>query len=231
MRQKKCPYCGNKISSKLESSYPLPIPATTNEEVATLRQPKHSTTFETLVIVPLAQSGIYAILFAIPGGWAYSSIMEINLIGPTFSIGFFTWGCAWVWHSHFFNSLLKPLVTKEEKPEKDNEPPVIIEVMESNSTMTIGEIPSSVATLEEMIEFAKAVKLEISLKRWRLEEVHLTQSEFGGSGKIFSQPNWTKFIRYLEDRKLVEKGKRKNSSYTLTSTGVDFIMKTAKLEL
>ena len=61
--------------------------------------------------------------------------------------------------------------------------------------------------------------------------VHLTQADFGGSGKIFSQPNWTKFVRYLEERKLVEKGKRKNSSYTLTPTGIDFIMKTAKLEL
>ncbi len=233
MREKKCPSCGNRISSKSKwFEYPLPIPATTNEEVASLRQPKNSTTFETLVKVPLFQSGIYGLFFGLPAGILLSVAVDGNSFTIVSSTAFLVTGISWMRLSNFFNSLLVPFV-EEIIPERksDKQKPIILEVKESNNTMTIGEIPNSVATLEEIVEFAKDVKFEFSLKKWRIQDVHLTQAEFGGSGKIFSQPNWTKFVRYLEKRKLVEKGKRKNSSYTLTPTGVDFIMKTAKLEL
>ena len=230
MRQKKCPCCGNRISSKFETA--IPIPATTNEEVVSLKQPKNSTSFETLVKVPLFQSGIYGLFFGLPAGVLLSVAVDGNSFVIVSSTAFLVTGISWTKLSNFFNGLLVPFEEVVSHVENDEpSPPVVLEIMESNSTMTIGEIPGGVATLEEMIEFAKAVKFQLSLKKWRIQDVYLTQSEFGGSDKIFSQPNWTKFIRYLEERKLVEKGKRKNSSYTLTSTGVDFIMKTVKLEL
>ncbi len=232
MRLKTCPTCGNQIPDRLESSLSLPIPVTTNEEIVNLKQPKNSTSFEILVKVPLFQSGIYGLFLGGPAAVLLSVAVDGNLFTIAPSTVFLVTGISWMRLSNFFNGLLVPFV-EEVIPETrtDKQKPIILEVKESNSTMTIGEIPSGVATIEEMVEFAKAVKLEFYLKKWRIQEVHLTQAEFGGSGKIFSQPNWTKFVRYLEERKLVEKGKRKNSSYTLTSPGVDFIMKTAKLEL
>ncbi len=235
MREKKCPSCGNRISSRFENSYPLPIPATTNEEVASLRQPKNSTSFETLVKVPLAQSGIYGVLFAIPLGSWFSIAMEVNPIGPIISIGFFTSGLAWTWHSHFFNSLLKPPAETKKEPSKEdsNQKTVTIEVTDKeNRTMTTGSIPAEIATTEQIIDFAKNVKRDV--ERRPRKEIHLTQVRFTKfPSKIFSQPSWTEFIRILEGRKLVKRKNKDavNSPYILTRAGLDFIYKFSELEL
>ncbi len=236
MRQKRCACCGNKISSRFESSFSPPIPATTNEEVATLRKPKSSTAFETLVKVPLFQSGIYGLLYGLPAGIVLSYIVvNGNSFAIISSTAFLVTGISWTKLSNFFNGLLVPF--EEITTDIDNNEQKTIVNMnitdEENRTMTIGNIPSEIAT-EDIIEFAKVVKRDLSIARWISENVHLTQAKFTQKpNKIFSQPKWTKFIRYLEDRKLVERKNKnaKNSPVILTRTGVNFILQYSELEL
>ncbi len=240
MRQEICPLCKNLISSKdklFQSSYPLSVPtAITNEEIVSLKQPKNSTSHETLVKVPLQQSGIYGLLYGLPIAITLTTIVNGNFFAIAPSTVFLVTGIAWTWHSRFFNSLLKPSVEIKEKFEKEDnsdQKPVTIEVTDrKNRTMTTGSIPAEVATTKQIIDFAKNVKRDV--ERRPRKDIHLTQVRFTKfPSKIFSQPSWTEFIRILEGRKLVERKNRdaKNSPYILTRTGLDFIYKFSELEL
>ncbi len=237
MREKKCLSCGNRISSNSKwFEYPLPIPATTNEEVASLRQHKSSTAFETLVKVPLFQSGIYGLLYGLPAGIMLSAIV-VN--GNSFviisSTAFLVTGISWTKLSSFFNGLLVPFEEMITGVDNDEQKTIVnMNITDKeNKTMTIGNIPSEIA-IEDVIEFAKVVKRDLSIARWVSENVHLTQAKFTQKpNRIFSQPKWTKFIKYLEGRKLVERKNKdaKNSPVILTRTGVNFILQCSELEL
>ncbi len=235
MRQRKCPCCGNKIPSRFESSFSPPIPVTTNEEIVDLRQPKNSTSFETLVKVPLHQSGIYGLLWGLPTATVLSAVTDGNffVIAPP-TVFLFT-AFSWTRLSNFFNGLLIPFKEiKKEADDDDKLPPVILNITDrKNNQILTGSISSDIATTEDIAEFAKVVKRDLSIARWNIQEVSLTQTKFTKKpNKIFSQPKWTEFIEYLESMKLVErKGNSKNSTYILTRTGLDFIHKYSKLEL
>ncbi len=234
MRQKKCPCCGNRISSKFETA--IPIPATTNEEVVSLKQPKNSTSFETLVKVPLFQSGIYGLFFGLPAGVLLSVAVDGNSFVIVSSTAFLVTGISWTKLSNFFNGLLIPFEETKTEIDSDEQPPIInLEITDKeNRTMTTGNISAEIATTEDIIEFAKVVKRDLSIARWVSGNVHLTQAKFTQTpNKIFSQPRWTKFIKYLEGRKLVERKNQnaKNSPVVLTRTGVNFILQYSELEL
>ncbi len=236
MRQKRY-RCGNKIplnNKLLENSHLLSIPATTNEEVATLRKPKSSTAFETLVKVPLFQSGIYGLLYGLPAGVALSIAVGGNSFIIISSTAFLVTGISWTKLSSFFNNLLVPFEEIMPHTENDEQQPIVnLEIIDRvNNTMTTGNIPAEVATTEQIIDFAKNVRRDV--ERRRRQDINLTQVRFTKfPNKIFSQPRWTEFIRILEGRKLVQRKNKDapNSPYILTRTGLDFIYKYSELEL
>ncbi len=233
--RERCSCCGNRISSKSRKLFEnsIPLPATTNEEIVALNQPKNSTSFETLVKVPLHQSGIYGLFFGLPAAIALTAAVDGNFFVIAPSTVFLITGISWTKLSNFFNGLLVPLEEIISEPENEYQPIVNLEIIDKeNNTMTTGNIPAEIATTEKIIDFAKNVKRDVS--RLPRHEVHLTQARFTKSpNKIFSQPQWTEFIRILEGRKLAERKNKdaRNSPYILTRTGLDFIYKYSELEL
>lgn len=119
------------------------------------------------------------------------------------------------------DGIFQPEIKIEEVEAKSNQPPIEISVT-NEGQHGIKRRPIESASNEQVIEWAKAIKLD-----FRIGPPDLAQARFGGSGKIFSQPAYAKFQKELSKLGLIEKVNPgfKNSKYELSQAGYNFVDK------
>jgi hypothetical protein len=220
----KCWYCGQKISksNRFENST-VPL-SDLDRQAVNVPLPKVSSTVETLVTVPLLQSGIYGVLIGLPSGLVIYGIIPhslnarlpvITIIGSAIIL---TAAIAWSNLSPRFNSLLTPSEPGVEYQEPIQSETIYNIQQDDQNTWIRGNIS---ATDKQRQEWARLVSLD--LQTYGPSNVNLTQSRFAGNGKVFSQPAYKKFTEDLMNLGLIKKGQHKNSPYTLTRAGLKII--------